>query len=385
MSNICIVCEFNPLHNGHEYLLRKARDFGADTVTCVMSGNSTQRGDLAITDKYKRAEVAIRCGADLVLELPFPWSSASADYFATAAVYIASGFSDKLLFGSESEDIGLLCKAAELCEKDEFKQEYSQRTSVGEGAASSFLSCLADNGIENLSSNDLLGIAYIRAIRRLGVDIEPITVKRDGAEYNSNEIIEGSYQSATAIRKNITDGKSVLGYVPDIMSQILTNEERLGRLTDMKELDSAVLGFFRLSDVQKFDDIADAGGGISNRIIAAAHDSVSYADMFDAVRTKRYTDAKLRRAILFCMTGVRTDIIEKLPEYTTLLASNSNGRRLLAANRKKQNVKIVTKPADTPKCVQSMLSDKLDSLYCLARKNKLPSNCFLKRSAYIEK
>lgn len=385
MSNICIVCEFNPLHNGHEYLLRKARALGADTVTCVMSGNSTQRGDLALTDKYNRAEAAIKCGADLVLELPFPWSSASADYFATAAVYIAAGFGDKLLFGSECGDMELLCRAADICERDDFKEKYAQRTSGGEGAAASFLSYLADNGIEDLSSNDLLGIAYIRAIKRLDVDLEPITVKRNGAEYNSDEITENGYQSATAIRTKISDGEPVLGYVPDTMSQILTIEAQLGRLTDMKELDSAVLGFFRLSDAQGLDDIADAGGGIANRLIAAAHNSTSYSEMFDNVRTKRYTDAKLRRAILFCMTGVHSDDIERLPEYTTLLAANDKGRGLLSINRKTHNVKVVTKPADTPECTQTILSNKLDALYGLARKNKLPSDYFVKKSAYIEK
>ncbi|MBO7310082.1 MAG: nucleotidyltransferase family protein [Clostridia bacterium] len=86
MSNYCIISEFNPFHNWHLNLIKKARELGADTITCIMSGNSTQRGELAITDKYLRARVALELGADLVLELPFPWCSSSAEYFANAFV-----------------------------------------------------------------------------------------------------------------------------------------------------------------------------------------------------------------------------------------------------------------------------------------------------------
>ena len=112
MKNIGIVCEFNPLHNGHERLLRYARELGAQRVVCVMSGNATQRGELAVLDKYTRAKAAIASGADLVIELPYPWSSASAEYFARAAIAVLSGFCDTLLFGSECGDIELLKNAA---------------------------------------------------------------------------------------------------------------------------------------------------------------------------------------------------------------------------------------------------------------------------------
>ena len=385
MSIFCIVCEFNPLHNGHKYLLDKAHEMGAEAVVCVMSGNSTQRGGLAITDKYKRAEAAVKCGADLVIELPFPWSSASADYFAVAAVHIASNFCDKLLFGSECGDIELLCRAADLCESEFFREEYERKLSKGEGAATSFVAALAENGIKDLSSNDLLGIAYIRAIKRLSLDIEPVTVKREGADYNSEEITGGEYQSATAIRTMIADGENVSEYIPLPMAKILASEAKAGRLTDMSELDSAVLGFFRLADSDSFDRIADAGGGIANRLIAVCNSSTSYAQMFEILKTKRYTDAKLRRAVLFCMTGTETKDICALPEYTTLLAANENGRCLLASNRKTQAMMVVTKPADAPDVRQKELSSKIDAIYGLARKNKLASDHFVRCNAYIEK
>ena len=95
MSDFCIISEFNPLHNGHAYIIGKARELGAESVTCVMSGNSTQRGELSVVNKYLRAEAAVRCGADLVVELPYPWCSSGAEYFGRAAVSIARQFGDE--------------------------------------------------------------------------------------------------------------------------------------------------------------------------------------------------------------------------------------------------------------------------------------------------
>ncbi len=126
MSVFCIICEFNPLHNGHKFLLRRARELGAEKIVCIMSGNATQRGELAITDKYLRAEAAVKCGADLVLELPFPWCASSADFFAVAGVNIAAAVGDTLLFGSECANVEFLRRAAECCEGSEFGEMYSK-------------------------------------------------------------------------------------------------------------------------------------------------------------------------------------------------------------------------------------------------------------------
>lgn len=385
MSIFCIVCEFDPLHNGHKYLLGRARELGADKVVCVMSGNSTQRGGFSLIDKYKRAEAAVKCGADLVLELPFPWSSASADYFATAAVSIASGFCDTLLFGSECGNIEMLSRAAELCESEDFKEKYIKRNADGEGSASAYLGLLEEYGISGLSSNDILGIAYIRAIKRLDLDVTPVTVKREGADFKNTEITPDAYQSATAIRERIYADQSVDEYIPKPMSEILKKEKEAGRITDVSLMDSAILSFFCLSAPEELDGIADAGGGIANRLVSAARESVSFEEMFSKARTKRYTDAKLRRAVLYCMTGTGTEDVRSMPEYTTLLAANNAGRELLAENRKSERaIKVVTKPADAPDVRQTRLSSKLDALYGLARESKQRADSFVKKNAYID-
>jgi cytidyltransferase-like protein len=388
MSRVCIVSEFNPLHNGHAYLLDKARELGAKSITCIMSGNATQRGELAIIDKYARAEAAVKCGADLVLELPYPWSASSAEYFAGAAVSLAHPFCDTLLFGSECGDIELLKRAAEFCDSEEFKSEYECRVSDGEATAAAYARCLESRGIKRLSSNDLLGVAYIRAINNQGLNITPVTVKRLGAAYRETEQVDGDLQSATALRNLIFGGgvEQLKSYVPACMAEMLVKGARQGILTDMRELDSAMLCYFRMTSPESLCDIFEMTDGLENRICAMAGSSNSFEEMFEGLKTKRYTDAKLRRVILFALTGVEKSDMRTLPEYTTLLAANVLGRELLAKNRKQRLVSVVTKPADAPKQTrQYFLSARLDALYGIARKEKLSADAFLKSNAYIQK
>ena len=183
MSIFGIVSEFNPFHRGHEYLVSCAKEMGADAVVCVMSSNATQRGELAIVDKYQRAEAAVCGGADLVLELPFPWSSATAEGFATAAVYILSSFCDTVIFGSECGDIDILRRAAELTASNVFKEKYAERLSLGEQSAAAYVSLVQNELGVTLSSNDLLGVEYIKAAGALGLDVDFKAVKRQGSAY----------------------------------------------------------------------------------------------------------------------------------------------------------------------------------------------------------
>lgn len=385
MSDICIISEFNPMHNGHAYIVEKAREAGAESVSIVMSGNATQRGELAVCDKYARAEAAIRSGVDLALELPFPWCAASADYFALAGAYIASRVSDTLLFGSECGDIKLLCAAADYCESQEFGEEYAARKQ-STGAAEAFLSLLSEQGFEALRSNDLLGVAYLRAVKRLSLPLECLTVKREGAAYNDTELADGELPSATAIRRLLASGiEGAPLPVPPATRRMLEDAERAGELTDTRLALDLALGFFRLADADGLCDVAESGGGLVNRIIAAAAESLTGEEMFERVRTKRYTDARLRRAMLFSMTGVKASALDSLPEYTCLLGANARGRELLSKNRKADGVRIVTKPADAPRSApQYACSARLDSLFGLARAQRKTAADYARKNAYIE-
>ena len=385
MSVFGVVCEYNPFHKGHKYLLDAARELGADRVVCVMSGNSVQRGEFAVADKYIRAEAAAREGADLVLELPFPWCSASAEYFARASVGILSELCDTLIFGSECGDIDLLCRVAETADSDSFRAEYKQMLSEGRGSAEAYFSLLKEMSGYELSSNDLLGVEYIRAIRRTDSKMIPLTVKRQGSGYLDSSL-EGAYPSATAIRKAWREAgvDRAREHIPPAAFEVYRRAEREGNITDTSFIDSAVVSFFRLASGDSIEGFAETGGGIGGRLCSVARESVSYEELVEKAKTKRYTDSKLRRAILFSMAGVSDEMLKSDPEYTTLLAANGKGREILSANRKNQGLRIITKGADSPRdSAQFKVTERLDALFTLARENRAEASAMLKKNITI--
>ncbi len=250
------------------------------------------------------------------------------------------------------------------------------------------MECLEKYGFCSLASNDLLGIAYIRAINRLGVDLKPVTVAREGTAYNANTVAFGEYPSASAVRRMIERGEldALEEFVPKPMLDIICREVKKGTVTALNEADAAILAFFRLCEPQRLDGIANTDGGLANRLISAARESTTAEEMFNLLRTKRYTDAKLRRAMLFSLTAVNSHLLFTLPKYTTLLACNDCGREILASMRRQETIKIVTKPADAPSDTeQYRCSQRLDDFYALARKNKLSCGDFIRKRAYILK
>ena len=382
MSTFGIVCEFNPLHNGHKRLIDKARDLGAECIVCVMSGNAVQRGELAIADKYVRAEAAILCGADLVLELPYPWCAASAEYFSAAGIEILSHFCDSVIFGSESGDIDLLTNAAKVAATLKFKQEFLQRSVEGEGAAKAYFSLLERYASsQKLSSNDLLGIEYIRTAIEKNFNIDFYTIKREGAGYNDMELSLGQNPSATAIRQAWNKGMDASEYIPPEARDVFLNADFSG----CEEFFRAVLMYFRLADSKHFDGIAEIDGGIENRIISCANKASSKEEFFDMLKTKRYTDAKLRRAMLFCMTGVRRELLKQSPAYVNLLGANSIGRELLSKTRKSAKITIVTKPADAPQVSEQFkVGERLESIFALSFEKGKSTQDWSQKRAFIK-
>ncbi len=386
MKDFGIICECNPFHNGHARLFAQARAMGANRIVCVMSGNAVQRGELAVADRYLRAEILVRCGADLVLELPYPWSAGSAEYFSSAAVSILSNYVDHIAFGSECGDLSLLTGAAVAAGSDDFRARYAARLADGEGAAHAYFEELATRGFSPLSSNDLLGIEYLRAADRLGLSMQFATVRREGAGYRDVALSDGMLPSATALRAALARGEyEVLdAHMPPEAAAILREAAENGALTDLSLIDAAVLLHFRLSTPAALDGIAETGGGLASRLCSLARGVHSADEWFEALRTKRYTDAKLRRAILFSLTAVREELLSSLPTYTTLLAANEHGRALLAEKRKGKRTLLVTKPADAPVGAQREAGERLESLFGLARKARTTPADALRKGAFVE-
>lgn len=388
MSVFGVISEFNPFHNGHRYLFESARARGADTIVCVMSGNAVQRGEIAIAEKHERARMALESGADLVLELPFPWSASSAESFASCGVNIASQFADKLIFGSECGDIAALERAADIVGGSDFISEYKESYRGNCGSAQSYFDLLSKKTGMNYSSNDILGIEYIKASKVQGADIGFETVKREGGAYNSNEIEEGAFQSASAIRALIMQGDphDLSAYMPKRCAEILVNAMERGELAFSHRIENAQKLYFRMVSPDMLLDIAETQGGLANRICRAALEC-GEESMIELLKTKRYTDARIRRAMLFCLTGVRREDINATPAYTNLLAANQKGRELLAANRKSSGIAVLAKPADIPDTAeakrQSELSFKLDSIFAMALEKQTDVASIVARSPII--
>lgn len=388
MSVFGIICEFNPIHTGHQYLLRTARQRGADTVVCIMSGATTQRGEFAIADPYLRAKAAILAGADLVIELPFPWCSASAEGFAMGGIEVVKHFADTVIFGSECGDLSLLRQAADAASSPRFKEAFQKALQGGEGAARAYCDCLTQSGIPPLSSNDLLGVAYLRAATEQNADLSFQTVQRHGAAYRQTALHQAESPSAMAIRRLWSEGKfeEAVPAIPKECVKLFREAVENGEITSERELDSVWLSFFRLHDAEDFADCLGCEGGLAQRICASARQARSYEELLQTVKTKRYTDAHIRRAMLFCLASVTKQDVKATPQYTTVLAMNQRGQRLLAQKRKELCFPVITKAADAPRdTVQFQATQRIHHIFAMATKTKHTASEMITKTPYIEK
>ena len=404
-----VICEFNPFHNGHAYLLSRMRELvGEDgCVVCVMSGRFVQRGEAAMADPYTRAQTALAGGADLVVELPFPWSAGSAEHFAAAGVDILTRLGvDTLAFGSERGDLTLLSAAAEAIDSPAFGEIYAALCRKGMGTTAAYAEALRKVCSTPLpegfpDSNELLGIAYLHALRKVAATVgyapAPHTVTRLGAGYRTDTLTEGEYPSATALRALIREAacdpialEAILeGTMP---AGSLDTLLRAVRAEDAPLSNDRLLSFYhtlcRIKSPEDFADCAEMGGGLASHVCRRAREAATPEDFFASLRTKYYTDARLRRALLFGALGVTEADLRAMPTYTTLLAANSRGCAFLKAWRKAQKdepngLTVVTKPADAPTGRQRELCELSDSLFTLCFPTPRPAGDMMKRSPVI--
>lgn len=379
-----IIAEYNPFHSGHLFHIEKTKE-RADAVVCVISGAFTQRGLPALTDKWSRARMAAECGADLVLELPYPFSAAPAEIFAFGGVSLLHrlGCVDFLSFGSESGDIEGLKKAAAVL--DEKEADISKHIKENAGEGKSFAAAVAEytkDYAELLSEpNNLLGIKYINALRKLGSGIEPFTVKRDG-DYNSKEF-DGKFASAAAIRQAVKEEKTekIKKYMPQKAYDIFKNEINSGNVYDIEKLDLLFTGILRTErkNLKSFAYIAE---GLENRFVSAAEKNFTVEDILSAVKTKRYTHTRLSRAALSILLGTEAGTVslhaQKGAAYAKVLAANKTGLKILGSVKEK--FPVISRGADYKKldsfaAEQFELEMKAQNIAALCCKNKSKMIC----------
>ena len=397
MITVAVICEYNPFHKGHEYQFRKIREeFGEDTaIVAIMSGNYTQRGEVAFAPKEVRAKCAILGGADLVLELPFPFSSSNAEIFARSGVKIANelGFVDYLSFGSESGDVSELERAANIYISPEFKtafEEASKDKKLGYPEIMEKAFHLISGTDINFTPNNILGIEYIKAIITLNSSIKPHTVKRLGAGYNCHSITDEVYQSASAIR-SVIDDESALNFVPDNTRDVVRSAIENGDAPAKTDnLSAPIISFFRLNPTSPKADVLDAGDGLYNRIRNASFDANDISSLIELSAAKNYTKARIRRAILNSFFGVTSSDAGNLPKYTQVLAMNKVGMQLLKKTRESSEFRILTKPSafdSFPDEIisQKLLSDRADSIYELAKPLPKSGRSSLRLTPFVKK
>lgn len=422
MRTAGVICEFNPFHNGHARLLHAMRDaVGSDgCVVCVMSGRFVQRGEPAVADPYLRAAAALYGGADLVVELPFPWSCGSAERFAAAGVSILSRMGVGLLaFGSECGDQALLTAAAKAADQPSFIPRVSALLQTGCGSAAAYAQALRESLGEKAADlpphfpapNDMLGIAYLRALTQTaseGTSMRPLIVRREGQAYDDELLKDVSAPSATSMRRLLSEASEdpdvlpllLEGTAPDAATELLLNAVREGAAPASGD---ALLPFFhtlfRLSDPAVLSGIAELSGGLSDRVIRAAREASTPQAFVRALHTRLYPDARLRRGMLYAAVGVTPSDVTAPPAYTTLLAAAPRGCALLrslekegrAARKAGQDgdpapaapIRVVTKPADAPAGRQRELAEKADALFTLTLPAPSPASSLAKRKPLI--
>lgn len=310
MKICAIICEFNPFHNGHKYILDKARELsGCDALICIMSGSFTQRGDICVIDKFLRAKHAVVCGADCILELPTAFSVAPAEIFAKGAVKILSSVPeiDTLAFGCESGSEADFLSAAKILsdESGNFKEALKKSLDIGESYAKSYASAfeVAGGAAGFLSTpNNILGVEYAKAVLSLKKNIRLLPVRRVGAGFNDGEIKQ-NFSSATAIRKNLSS-PLVKDNIPDFVA---------GDLTDFSAENARFENYLRLilsrTTAEALKPIYGCGDGLEN--VLKALQTLPYGEIVSGATSKRYPSARIKRILLANFLGLYREDCEK--------------------------------------------------------------------------
>lgn len=330
------ICEFNPFHNGHKYFLDQAKKSGTDALVCIMSGNFVQRGEVAICDKYKRAEAAVKNGADLVLELPVPYSLATAETFARGAVGLIDALScvDKLFFGAENS-LGDILEVSNALESEEVKTEI--RSLLGKGLSYPDAVAAAVKSEVLCGANNTLALEYIKQLKALESTVEPIRIERKGVAHDEKEERDGLL-SASAIREKLKRSEDCSAFLPcPVQANETARQDRL---------EIAMLSKFRTMSCSDFAGIADVTEGLEYRIRSAVDTSRSVGEIAEKVKTKRYTNAKIRRILLCAYLGVTKEMQSYQPSYVRVLATNETGLKIIKAIKESSDISVICNHSD---------------------------------------
>lgn len=366
MRVLGLIVEYNPFHNGHLYHLRESqKKVQPDFTLAVMSGNFVQRGEPALVNKWARAEMALKAGVDLVLELPFVFATASAMHFAQGAVSILhqTGVVTHLCFGSEAGSLELLEKVVPVLNEEPPPFREKLKTFLKEGlslpaARAKALTSLWPDGEEReklisllKSPNNILAIEYLRALHHLKSPIIPLTIPRLKAGYYDLLPVDG-IASATALRhlwekeKGVLPSPSLQNLIPASTWHILRREAEAGRAPVFPEkLAPLILSRLRLTPAEELSSLPDMEPGLEKRLKNAASHATTYRELVALARSRRYPATRIQRLLLHLLFSLKNEeaiqFYQSGPLYLRVLGFNQKGQKLLKVIRAKSSLPLL--------------------------------------------
>ena len=341
-----IVSEYNPFHNGHVHHLQVSKQLTkTDFTVAVMSGNFVQRGDTAIVDKWVRTEMALKAGIDLVIELPTVYALSSAENFADGAVKILNslGVVDFISFGSEIGEITPLSDVANILYKEpkEFSSLITTQLRSGlsypkarEIALSQYFGSSKKYSDIVSNPNNILGVEYIKALKRQKSHITPLTIKRDYADYNSTQEKNG-IASATAIRTMIKNKKNIHRVIPYETYELLDKCKEKGNIVpSISIFEKEIIYTLRKMTLSEIATLPDVSEGLENKIKAAANNCTTLDELISNIKSKRYTQSRIQRILLYALLNISQKDInasKKTTPYIRVLGFNKHGKRIISA------------------------------------------------------
>jgi len=342
-----IIAEYNPFHNGHLYHLEKSmNDTGCDYSVALITGSFAQRGQTSIVDKWHKAEMALNNGVDLVLELPTVYGISSAENFAEGAIKIFDSLKivDTISFGVETNNTSALNAIANVLyeEPKEYlsilKHELQRGLSFPKARENAVLMYL--NGVRSFSNilnnpNNILAIEYLKALRKYKSHIIPACITRQGTGYN-DQTISGSFASATAIRELVEKNRiaDIRQVIPDTSFKILYKQMQNGQVvTSIKQFEKEIIYTLRKMSLEEIAALADVSEGLEHLLKKAANSCNTLNEFMNIVKTKRYTQTRIQRILLYALLGITKEHIKtsyRISPYIRVLGFNTRGKYLLS-------------------------------------------------------
>ena len=358
-----IICEYNPFHLGHKKQLSLIRSADQEAgIVCLMSGNYVQRGKPAILDKQLRAQAAVLCGADLVLELPITASLSSAEGFASQGVHLLGSFCQNLCFGAENPDSELFIETAQALLSEAFRQKLVEVLSEGLSFPAARQKALTELGYSSLlleKPNNILGVEYCKAIISQNISMKPYPIRREGSYHAITP--DPKNPSATSIRERMLNGHDWQNYIPETARSIFQN----GSLHALSAGESAILAKLRTMTESEFQSLPFGSEGLWRKLMHCSRQESTLEEILTQTKSKRYTRSRLDRMVMCAFLGITEQGLSSPAPYARVLSFNEKGKQILRIARCHGSFPNIGEKQDHPYQLLENRASDLYGLFCL--------------------